>query len=155
MDKTQFIFEPSAYNAKAEAVIRFNDIDILGHLNNTVYFSLFDTAKADYLEKVMGGKINWQRVESVVGTVNCTFLNPCYYGEKLHIFTRCEEMGHKTFTLRQVLVNTHTQEVKAVCTTIMVSYDPDTHRSSEVSDKFRQAVENFENRKFTIENKNA
>ena len=24
--------------------IRFNDIDILGHVNNTVYFSFYDTA---------------------------------------------------------------------------------------------------------------
>lgn len=150
MNKSSFIFEPEAYRARSEAVIRFNDIDILGHLNNTVYFSLFDTAKADYLSTVMRGEVNWQRVESVIGTVHCTFLNPCFYGEKLDIYTRCEEMGNKTYTLHQVLVNRESLEVKAVCTTVMVSYNPDTHLSAEISQQFRTAVEEFENRTYPL-----
>ena len=32
--------------------IRFNDIDMLGHVNNTVYFSFFDLGKARYFEEV-------------------------------------------------------------------------------------------------------
>lgn len=145
MDKTSFIFEPSAYRCRSQAIIRFNDIDILGHLNNTVYFSLFDTAKADYLQKVMRGEVDWRRVESVIGTVNCTFINSCFYGEPLDIYTRCEDISNKTYTLRQVLINRDTEELKAICTTIMVSYDPDSHRSTEVSQRFRTAVEEYEN----------
>lgn len=36
--------------------IRFNDVDVLGHMNNTVYFTLYDTAKADYFAAVRGEK---------------------------------------------------------------------------------------------------
>lgn len=35
---------------KLKVQLRFNDIDILGHLNNTVYFSLYDLGKARYME---------------------------------------------------------------------------------------------------------
>ena len=34
--------------------LRFNDIDILGHLNNSVYFTLFDLGKTRYFEAVHG-----------------------------------------------------------------------------------------------------
>ena len=47
--KPEFHFDRSLYHSTADVQIRFNDIDILGHLNNVVYFSLFDTAKAQYL----------------------------------------------------------------------------------------------------------
>ena len=29
--------------------IRFNDVDKFGHVNNTVYFQFYDTAKTDYI----------------------------------------------------------------------------------------------------------
>ena len=66
---------PEDFRHRVEAQIRFNDIDILGHLNNTVYFSFYDTGKAYYLEAVNGGKMNWQRVESVIANVDCSFIN--------------------------------------------------------------------------------
>ena len=30
--------------------LRFNDIDLLGHVNNSVYFSFYDLGKARYFE---------------------------------------------------------------------------------------------------------
>ena len=32
--------------------LRFNDIDLLGHVNNSVYFSFYDLGKARYFETV-------------------------------------------------------------------------------------------------------
>ena len=32
--------------------IRFNDVDKFGHVNNTVYFQFYDTAKTDYFATV-------------------------------------------------------------------------------------------------------
>ena len=34
--------------------LRFNDVDVLGHVNNTVYFSFYDTGKAIYFSDVRG-----------------------------------------------------------------------------------------------------
>lgn len=36
--KPEFHFDRSLYHSTADVQIRFNDIDILGHLNNVVYF---------------------------------------------------------------------------------------------------------------------
>ena len=69
--------------------IRFNDLDILGHLNNVVYFSLFDTAKAQYLHQVMEGNIDWRRVETVIANIDCSFIASAYYDEPITIYTRC------------------------------------------------------------------
>ena len=53
------------------AQLRFNDIDILGHLNNTVYFSFYDTGKAYFFNSIMEGGIEWRTVETVIANVDC------------------------------------------------------------------------------------
>ena len=32
--------------------LRFNDIDALGHVNNSIYFTFYDLGKARYFEEV-------------------------------------------------------------------------------------------------------
>ena len=34
--------------------IRFSDVDQFGHVNNSVYFSLYDLAKTTYIKDVLG-----------------------------------------------------------------------------------------------------
>ena len=41
--------------------LRFNDIDLLGHVNNSVYFSFYDLGKARYFETVKAQNIDWKK----------------------------------------------------------------------------------------------
>lgn len=124
--------------------LRFNDIDILGHLNNTVYFSFYDTGKAYYLEAIEGGGKDWRRVESVIANVDCAFIAPTFFGEQLEICTRCEHMGEKSLTLFQMILNKETKEVKSVCRTVMVAYDPDTKESTSLPEHWRSGIDLYE-----------
>jgi acyl-CoA thioester hydrolase len=135
---------PSSFRHRIDLQMRFNDIDILGHLNNTVYFSLYDTGKAYYLEAVNMGKMNWQRVESVIANINCQFITPIYFGEPIEICTRCEHIGQKSITLFQMLVNKDTQEVKSICRSVMVAIDPDTKKSVGVPEKWHKGIRLYE-----------
>lgn len=134
----------SEFRHHVDLQIRFNDIDILGHLNNTVYFSLYDTGKAYYMEAVNNGRMDWRHVESVIANIDCAFINSIYFGEEIEIHTKCEHLGDKSFTLLQMLTNKQTGEVKSVCRTIMVSYDPATKKSCPVSEKWRKGIEDYE-----------
>lgn len=136
---------PESFKHRIDLQMRFNDIDILGHLNNTVYFSFYDTGKAYYLEAISDGRMNWQRVESVIANVDCTFVTPIYFGEEIEILTRCEHIGDKSLTLLQMLVAKHSGQIKSVCRTIMVSIDPDTKESVSVPEKWRNGVARYEN----------
>lgn len=141
-----FEFNPDDFRFSRDLQIRFNDIDILGHLNNTVYLSLFDTAKAHYFEAVKGGNMNWRRVETVIANVNCSFIDPVLYGEDIEVFTRCESLHEKSFILRQVMVEKTTGTVKAVCDTVMVSIDVENKKSTPVPEAFRKMLLDYEGR---------
>lgn len=121
--------------------IRFNDIDILGHLNNTVYFSFFDTGKAYFFEQIMEGRMNWKKVETVIANVDCAYVAPIYFGEQIEVRTRCMSIHEKSFRLQQVILESSTGQLKAAAETVMVSFDAETARAAEMPGRIRLALE--------------
>lgn len=132
----------SEFRHSVDLQIRFNDIDILGHLNNTVYFSFFDTGKAYFFESIMKSRMDWQRVESVIANIDCAYVSPVYFGDSIEVRTRCTGIYDKSFKIQQVIVDKNSGELKAAAETIMVSFNPDTKQSMEIPALWREALEN-------------
>lgn len=134
----------SLFRHRADIQLRFNDVDVLGHVNNTVYFSFYDTGKALYFTDVNGRQIRWKDVDRVIANIDCAFMAPIVYGEQIEVLTRCSHIGHKSFTIEQILREKRTGQIKSTATTVMVSYDPQTKESREVSPELRRQLEAWE-----------
>ena len=134
----------SEFHCVLPVQLRFSDIDTVGHVNNSVYFSLFDVAKSDYFDKVRGEKQDWRNVTIVIANVNCDFLAQTLYEEPVVVKTRCAKIGNKSLVLEQVLVNEATGEVKCRCHTTMVYIEPKTLTPEPLPDYWREALERFE-----------
>lgn len=125
--------------------LRFNDIDALGHVNNSVYFQFFDLAKTDYFARLqVEADINWCRPSIIIANINCSFLSPTLFQEPIEVLTQCAHLGNKSLTLLQHLVNRDTREVKCTCATVMVNLDPDTAQPSPIPQVWREAITAFE-----------
>ena len=124
--------------------LRFNDIDILGHVNNIVYFSLYDLAKARFLETMRKGHIDFRKVECVIANINCSYIKQIRFGEEIEVLTRCIRLGERSFTLQQCLVEIPTREIRSVCETVMVCFDPETGKSAPMSPELRSALIAYE-----------
>ena len=95
--------------------LRFNDVDVLGHLNNTIYFSFYDTGKAYFFEHIMNSPMQWKHVDCVIANVDCAYISPIYFGEQIQVWTRVSEIHDKSFRLQQMLVEKNTGELKSAC----------------------------------------
>lgn len=126
--------------------IRFNDIDTLGHVNNSVYFQFFDLGKAQYFTAVKGNNMDWSKVDIVVANVNCNFISPIYFSEDIAVRTQVSEIRNSSFTIIQQLINVNTGEVKCQCTTIMVGYDVAKRMSKPISQDWIDGLTEFEQR---------
>lgn len=129
------------FNHALDLQIRFNDVDVLGHLNNTVYFSFYDTGKALFFESVLDEPMEWKRVECVIANIDCAYISPIYFGEQIQVLTRCKYIGEKSFTLEQVIIEKSTLEIKSCADTVMVSINPTTKQSKEIPPAYRRAME--------------
>ena len=121
------------------AQLRFSDVDRFGHVNNSVYFSLFDMCKTRYFNDVVGTDI-FDRMAPVVVHIEANFISPVYFPDEIVIDTSIVKIGNKSFTLLQRALNQRTEEVKCYCETVMVMMDTVTNESVEIDSEFRTKV---------------
>ena len=130
--------------------IRFSDVDQFGHVNNSVYFALYDLAKTTYVKDVLGDSVDWRRMGIVVANINANFLLPVFFDDKIKIETATVHLGNKSFTLLQRAVTEDTGEVKCECKTVMVMFDLKEKQPMQIPDEFKAIIRNYENNSFLM-----
>lgn len=125
---------------------RFNDVDIFGHLNNSVYLQFADLAKMRYFLQFMGGRFDPKTLGMVVANINCDFYHPAYLTESLEVLTAVASISTSSLIMEQRIVNTDGQ-VKCIVRTVMVSFDPATATSVPIEEHWRTDISNYEGRK--------
>lgn len=136
------------FNHRFDLQIRFNDIDIFGHLNNSVYLQFFDLGKYRYFNEVLGDEFMKAGLYVVIVNINCNFYSPSFIDEPLEVMTTVSHIGEKSLTLDQRIANRETGDVKCMATTIMSGFDPKTMKSAPIPSFARTKFEEYENRKF-------
>lgn len=124
--------------------IRFNDIDALGHVNNSIYFNFYDLGKAGYFQTVRKMPVDWQKSDIVVANLSANFFAPIFFNEEIAVRTTVTEIGNKSFHVFQQIVNTKTKQIKSDCTTIMVGFDLQHNAAKEISDEWKEAICRYE-----------
>ena len=110
--------------------IRFSDVDQYGHMNNSVYFSLYDLAKTSYFRDVFGEEER-DKFNVVVVNINADFLAPVFFSDELMIETTVIHLGHKSLTMIQRAFN-------------KVGYDILTKEPMEIPMAYKQAICDYE-----------
>lgn len=134
----------SLFPHKMEAQLRFNDIDILGHLNNTVYFSLYDMGKARFMEDAGLRKRGMSRPDTVIADIHCAYLKPIHFDDRIFVVTRCSHIGEKSYTLEQMLIDDK-EDVRSICRTVMVHFDPSTGHAVPLTGEHISKIKRYEN----------
>ena len=134
------------FHHQMDVQLRFNDVDRFGHVNNSVYFELYDMAKAEYLHDSLDFAFESQPVVPVVANINADFFLPIYYGDPIVLETAVVHIGTKSFTLLQQALNTKTNTVVCQCRTIMVCFSQKELAAVPVPDYVREAFEAYESK---------
>ena len=126
--------------------IRFNDIDMFGHLNNSVYLQFADLAKMRYFMQFMDGKFDPMRLGLVVANINCDFYHPAYVQEKLEsthsgcVYCQLLARDGATYCQRRRPSEMHLHHHHGGAS------DPRTATSVPVTDQWRTDLSTFEGR---------
>ncbi|WP_298063855.1 thioesterase family protein [uncultured Rikenella sp.] len=124
--------------------LRFNDIDIQGHMYNGQYQHIFDLGKNEYFEHVLG--IEQMDGRQTVVTANSTtnFYVPVGMKDKIVIRTSIEKVGNKSFTVFQQMVDQVTGTVKADSRTVLVGWNAVDKESFAIPAEWREKIEREE-----------
>lgn len=127
--------------------MRFNDIDMLGHLNNSVYLTFMDLAKAKYFNEVNGDPVDISTMGIVVVNINANFCVPTFFDEEIEVETAVIAIGDKSMTLEQRIYSVPDHQVKCSCRTVMAGFDVKTNTGMSISEEWVKKIENYEGRK--------
>lgn len=124
--------------------MRFNDIDLLGHLNNSVYFTFMDLAKVRYFQDVLGDELTFKGHTVVIVNVNCDFCAPTFFDDEIEVETAIVAIGDRSLTLEQRVFSPADGRVRCRCRTIMSGFDTKTMTSVPISEEWRKAIHAYE-----------
>ncbi len=117
-------------------VVRFADCDLLGHVNNAVYFTYFEQARIAWWRHVAGDD-RFPGANTVVVHAECDYRAPAFPHEALDIRVWLDRIGRSSVAIGYEIVNAATTQVVAQGKTISVTVDATGRTTIPVPDEAR------------------
>ncbi|WP_430814167.1 acyl-CoA thioesterase [Carboxylicivirga sp. RSCT41] len=140
--------EEIQFNHRTAVQVRFNDVDGLGHVNNTTIQEYFDLGRMYYLNEVFGDTVFKGDETVIVVNINTDFFSPVYLKDDLEVETAIVAIGTKSLKMVQQVVCKQTKSVKASCKSVMVGFNKRTEESLELLPEWRDAISQWEKRSY-------
>ncbi len=134
------------FHQESPIQIRFNDIDLLGHVNNTIIQEYFDLGRMQYIKAAFNGQLFEGETALIIASINTDFLMPVLMPDNLMVKTAIIKIGNKSLQMEQHLVETQTQKVKTVCKSVLVGIDKATQQAVEIPQEWRNKISAIEQR---------
>ncbi len=79
--------------------VRFSDLDVLGHVNNSIYLSYFEIARVHYFAHMLGTEWDWKKDGVILVKNEVEYLKPVLLHHQPFVQVFLENIGTKSFTL--------------------------------------------------------
>ena len=130
----------SDYSFTADVDVRFQDLDMMGHVNNAVYATYFEEARTAYLQEVLG--VPLREIDSVLASIEMDFRRPVEADDDVTVALRVPEIGNSSLPMEYEL---RTDDAVAVTgQTVQVIVDRETGSSRRIPDAWRDQIRAYE-----------
>ncbi len=121
-------------------VVRFGDLDMLGHVNNAVFFTYTEFARLEFFAHL--GITNRSFPSCILARVVANHVHAVHYGDDLQITTWVSNLGNKSLTMKhEVIAN---NKLCATLETVLVWYDHHAKISLRIPDETRASILEFQ-----------
>ena len=109
--------------------VQWGEMDAYGHVNNTVLFRYFESARVEYLAKC-GFLRSWEedQIGAILHSTGCRFRRPLFHPDTAIVGGRAIAMESDRFTMEYIVLSESSGEVAAEGAGVVVSYDYGAHR---------------------------
>jgi acyl-CoA thioester hydrolase len=118
-------------------MVRFRDIDTMGHVNNAVYATYLEQARAEYYRQVIGTPLD--EVPTVLAHLELDYRQPINLADDVIVAMRVTDLGESSLVMDYELRADST--VAATAETIQVVIDFETERSVPIPDEWRERID--------------
>ena len=123
--------------------VRWRDLDALDHVNNAVYFTYLEQARVHYLRELEVISDTPSAIGFILAEAHCQFKSPLALGERVTVYVRVSELRNSSFIF-EYRMEGEGQRLAAEARSTQVCYDYDNQCPVPISDKWREAIVDFE-----------
>jgi len=133
------LMDPATFGLWRKDIIRFADLDVLGHVNNVAYMVFFETGRVAFLEQF--GRPPRDREHGpvfVLAHIAADYIEELYYPGTVDIGTAVRHVGKSSFHLGHGIFTDG--ECKATATSVIVQVQGRPLRSVPLTDDQKELV---------------
>ncbi|MFD0941156.1 acyl-CoA thioesterase [Pedobacter boryungensis] len=133
-----------SFKYKTTIEMRFADLDMMGHVNNAVYFTYMEIGRTKYWNHAI--KWDWQTTGVIIGQASIDYLAPLFLGDKITMQVRTSRIGTTSFDL-EYLISKEINGKEIICSrgkTVCVAFDYNSKKPVAIPDKERNKMMEFE-----------
>ena len=109
--------------------VQWGEMDAYGHVNNTVFFRYFESARIAFLERCRFIEAyDREKVGAILHSTGCRFRRPLFYPDTALVATRASELGEDRFTMEYVIASESQATIAAEGSGVIVSYDYESRK---------------------------
>jgi len=124
-----------------EETVRFSDLDGMGHVNNAVFLTYLEQARLAWFGRYADDESMPLR-DVILARTEIDFRSPVVFGETVSIGVRPARLGTKSFEFEYEL--RACGRLVAEAKSVIVGYDYEAGRSTEVPERWRRRLEPVE-----------
>lgn len=129
------------FPVRVEIDVAWGDMDAMGHVNNTVYFRYFETARIRcFAELGLGSIEQSDSVGPILHSASCRFRIPLTHPDTVVVGARIGDVGDDRFVMLYRAVSRRHGAVAADGESLIVTFDYTTGTKAQVSDDLRQRL---------------
>lgn len=119
--------------------VRFGDIDGMGHVNNAMYLTYFEHARAKYYMQLRG-QSDIRQIDVILAEITAQYHAPALFGDQLEVGARVTRIGTKSFDMEYLVIRKADQSKIASGHSVQVMYDYSSQRSIAIPDELRSLM---------------
>lgn len=129
-----------------DVVVRWGDMDNLGHVNHLLYLRYFEIARIEYLLKLglAPPGPDWRESGVILKSVSCRFKAAVTFPDTVSVGARIIDLGDDHATMEHIAVSQRLGKVAAIGNAVLVAYDYTALRRSVFSPEVRDSIRALE-----------
>ncbi len=136
-------FNPEDWTVVEAVDVRWGDMDAFNHVNNTIYFRYFESARIAYFKKVLWGIDQDNPVGPILAHTSCRFMLPVTYPDQLQIGIRATKIGNSSL-VQEYIVFSEKLGVAATGDSVVVCFDYNSKQKINIPDDLRKRIRDVE-----------
>jgi acyl-CoA thioester hydrolase len=135
----------SAYTVVIEIPIAWGDMDAFQHVNNTVYFKLFESARISYFEHLDFIEfMNKTGIGPILASTQCIYKIPLTYPDHVTVGAKVDTMEKDRFIMKYAVISHKHKKIAALGEGTLVTFDYQKNKKALIPDEIRKRIVDLE-----------